>query len=68
MNGSTLFMGFLAGTIGTGFFIYGKKQQKYVPMLCGIGLFVMPYLIDDLWLLAAAALTLCLLPFVIKSE
>lgn len=68
MNGTTLFMGLLTGSLGTGFFIYGKKQQKYIPMFCGVGLCIVPYFIDDFTLLVATTLTLCLLPFVIKGE
>lgn len=33
----------LFGAIGVGYFIYGKKQGKYVPLLTGIALCAYPY-------------------------
>jgi hypothetical protein len=46
-SASSFFWGFIFGTIGMGFFIYGKKQQKLTPLLVGIGLMVFPYFITD---------------------
>lgn len=28
----------LFGSIGTGYFVYGKKQKRFIPMVCGMGL------------------------------
>ena len=33
----------LVSTVGFGLFLYGKKQQKLVPLIAGIGLCVFPY-------------------------
>lgn len=46
MGSSTIFWGILFGSIGTGFFIYGKKQQKIVPLLCGVALMIFPYFVE----------------------
>ncbi|WP_133950760.1 hypothetical protein [Rhodanobacter sp. TND4FH1] len=46
MNTSTLWWGLLFGSIGLGFFIYGKKQQAIVPLICGIALMVFPYFVS----------------------
>jgi len=34
--GTTLMLSILFGSIGAGYFIYGKKQQQCVPLLTGI--------------------------------
>ena len=66
MDSTTLLIGLLAGSIGLGYFVYGKKQAQAVPMLCGIALMVYPYFVANLWILLALGLALCLAPFFIK--
>ena len=34
MTGTTLAIGILTGAIGTGYFMYGKRQTKFVPPKC----------------------------------
>ncbi len=63
----TLFLGVLFGAIGTGFFIYGKKQQAFVPLLCGVGLMVLPYFIANIFLLILAGIVLTVLPYFIRA-
>ncbi|SYZ72576.1 conserved hypothetical protein [Candidatus Zixiibacteriota bacterium] len=67
MSGTTLFMGLVIGSVGAGYFIYGKKQRRWIPMVAGIGLFVMPYLPLGTGLTVAISLILCIIPFLIKS-
>ena len=33
----------LFGAIGLGYFVYGKRQKKFVPLICGVGLMGYPY-------------------------
>jgi hypothetical protein len=40
-------LGALFGSIGLGYFIFGKKQQAMVPLLCGIALMLLSYFISD---------------------
>lgn len=65
-NASTLLWGVLFGSIGLGFFVYGKKQKTIVPLLCGIGLMVIPYFISNLYILIIAGIILAALPFFVK--
>lgn len=52
MDGAALLWGLLFGSIGLGFVIYGRRQSKPVPFICGLGLMALPYLLDGtLWLL-----------------
>ena len=68
MTGTTLLLSLLTGSIGAGYFIYGKKQRKFLPMLSGAGLCIVPYLISILFILSGVSLVLCLLPFLIRTD
>lgn len=63
MNG--LLVGIVAGAIGMGYFIYGKRQTKLVPMVAGAALCIYPYFLDSLLWLCLVGLLLVALPFVI---
>jgi len=58
--------GVIFGSIGLGFFIYGKKQQVAMPMICGLGLMVYPYFVSNTLLLVLLGLMLCALPYFIR--
>lgn len=66
MNTDSLWLSFLFGTIGTGYVVYGRKQRKLVPLVCGIGLFVAPYVMDNPWILGGASLALMGVPFFVS--
>ena len=66
MTSSLLFFGLILGSVGTGFFIYGKKQGAPVPLVCGMLLMVVPYFISNSWLLFAAGLALAVIPYFIR--
>ena len=55
----------LASALGSGYFIYGKKQARAAPMLAGAALCVYPYFFDSLWALVLIGLGLALVPFVV---
>lgn len=63
---ATLLWGVIFGSIGLGFFVYGKKRKFLVPVFCGIGLMVIPYFIANVYLLVLAGLIMSVLPFIIK--
>jgi hypothetical protein len=42
MNESWLLWGLLFGSIGLGYFIYGKRQRAVVPLVCGLALMIFP--------------------------
>src|SRR3546814_5579929 len=42
MTTATLLWGLLFGSIGLGYFLYGKKQARLVPLLCGLALMIYP--------------------------
>jgi hypothetical protein len=63
---SMLLWGVVFGSIGLGFFIYGRKQQAVVPLVVGIALFVVPYVISNLYLLLLAGIILVALPYFVR--
>lgn len=66
MNTSTLVWGILFGSIGLGFFVYGKKQKAIMPILSGIGLMVIPYFISSLYIMIFSGIVLIALPYFIR--
>lgn len=53
----------LFGSIGLGFFIYGKRQSSIMPMVCGVALMVYPYFVSNVYLLVIIGLVLMALPY-----
>ena len=60
---SSLWFSVVAGAIGMGYFIYGKRQAKYVPMIAGVLLCVYPYFVESLLALSVIGLLLVAAPF-----
>jgi hypothetical protein len=65
-NTSTLIWGVIFGSIGLGFFVYGKKQKAIIPLFSGIGLIVAPYFISNMYILILSGIVLVALPYLIK--
>jgi len=57
--------GILAGAIGAGYFVYGKRQTKVVPMAAGVLLCVYPYFTDSVLWLSIIGVLLLAAPFLI---
>jgi len=55
----------VASALGSGYFLYGKKQGRAAPMLAGAALCVYPYFVESLWALVLIGLGLALAPFVV---
>jgi hypothetical protein len=62
---SSLFIGVVAGAIGMGHFIYGKRQSKIVPMVAGTLLCIYPYFVENLLWLCLIGLLLMAAPFLV---
>jgi hypothetical protein len=61
-----LLWGVVFGSLGLGFFIYGRRQQAVVPLVVGIALFIVPYLITNVYLLVLAGIVLVALPYLVR--
>jgi len=61
-----LLWGLLFGSIGLGYFIYGKKQRAVVPLICGLVLMAFPYFVTNLVLLVCFGAVLCAIPYFLR--
>lgn len=61
-----LIWGMVFGSIGLGFFLYGKKQKAIVPLVSGIALSVLPYFVHDLLMLFVVGISLIVLPYFVR--
>lgn len=61
-----LLWGILFGSIGMGFFIYGKKQKAIVPLFSGIGLCVFPYFVTNAILMVITGVVLMAVPYFVR--
>ena len=66
LSASSLILGLLFGSVGLGFFIYGRRQRALVPLLCGLALMVVPYFIPNAWLLFAVGFFLVAVPYFVR--
>ena len=65
MNPTSRVIGIFTGAIGVGYFIYGKRQAKFAPLLAGMMLCVYPYFVQSvLWTVVVGA-ALIAAPFLI---
>ena len=60
---NSFIVGIIAGAFGAGYFIYGKRQTKVVPMLAGVLLCIYPYFTDNLFWLSVIGVLLLVAPF-----
>jgi len=49
---SFLFASLFWGSVGFGYFIYGKKQSSWLPMVAGVGMMAAAYLIGSALLMS----------------
>ena len=61
-----LLWGLLFGSIGLGYFIYGKKQRAVVPLVCGLALMVFPYFVSNALLLVGIGVMLAAVPYFLR--
>ena len=65
MTPTTLAIGILTGAVGVGYFIYGKRQTRFAPLLAGMALCVYPYFVDSVLWLVVIGVVLMAAPFLI---
>jgi hypothetical protein len=66
MSESSLLWGVIFGAVGLSYFVYGRKQRAVVPLLCGVGLMVLPYLISGAWLLVVVGAAIAAVPYFVR--
>jgi hypothetical protein len=66
MTATILLLGVLFGSLGLGYWIYGKREQKAMPLLAGVALMVFPYFLSQAWEIIVIGLVLAAIPFLIR--
>jgi hypothetical protein len=66
MDTSFLLWGLLFGSIGLGFFVYGRRQKTVVPLVCGVALMIFPYFVSNTLLLVILGLALIAIPYFVR--
>ncbi len=64
---AVLLWGLLFGSVGLGYFIYGRKQSAPVPLLCGLALMIFPYFVSNIPLLVGVGVLLVAVPYFFRS-
>ncbi|HZR45948.1 MAG TPA: hypothetical protein VFA47_04550 [Candidatus Manganitrophaceae bacterium] len=54
------------GSIGLGYFVYGKKQKRIVPLVSGLALMAFPYFVPDPVLMVLLGGLLSTLPYFLR--
>lgn len=60
LDGNSLLASLLVGLVGTGIFVYGRRQSRFPQMLVGAVLVVFPYFVSSVALMAGIAVGLVL--------
>ena len=63
---AVLLWGLLFGSIGLGYFIYGRKQSAPVPLVCGLALMVFPYFVSNVPVMVGIGIALIAIPYVLR--
>ena len=68
MDTGWLLLSMFYSTVGLGMFIYGKKAVRFVPLIAGLLLMVLPYFITSLLWMTVVSVILMASPFFIGRD
>ena len=66
VTAASLLWGLLFGSIGLGFFLYGRKQKRVAPLVCGLALMVFPYFVTSTILVVLVGIVLIVIPYFVR--
>ena len=66
MTEASLLWGVLFSAIGVGYFIYGRRQGKSIPLWCGVALLVYPYFMPNTAALVIIGAIFVAVPYFIR--
>ncbi|MEO8753462.1 MAG: amino acid transport protein [Casimicrobiaceae bacterium] len=58
-------IGIFASALGTGYFLYGKRQVRFAFLIAGMLLCVYPYFVDSVLWMSVVGLALAAAPFLL---
>ena len=65
-SSSIIIWSVLFGSIGMGFFMYGKKQRSIIPLCSGLALIVFPYFMTSVAMLLIVGVVLIAIPYFVR--
>jgi hypothetical protein len=66
LDTAALLWGLVFGSIGVGYYMYGKRQENLVTRLTGVALMIFPYFVSNNLLLVVVGLALMAVPYFIR--
>ena len=63
---ASIVWGTLFGAIGIGYFVYGKRQARIMPLVCGIALMVYPWFVPGVILTVVIGIVLMAVPYFLR--
>jgi len=66
MDAWYMFLIILFSAAGMAYFMYGKKQAAFVPLLCGLALMIYPYFVSHTLPLVAIGGVLVAIPYFVR--
>ena len=66
MNEAVLLWGVLFSSIGIGYFIYGRRQDKTIPLLAGMALMIYPYFMPNSIALVVIGIIFTAVPYFLR--
>lgn len=66
MNALPLYLSVFFSSIGLGYFIYGKRQEMTVPLICGLLLILFTYFIESTTMISMIGLILSIVPYFLR--
>ena len=66
MSTATILWSTLFGSIGVGYCIYGKRQNRLVPWVSGLALMGVPYIVDGTFAMVALSVAFMALPYFVQ--
>jgi hypothetical protein len=67
-NTSSLFASLVWGSIGVGYFVYGKKQQSFGAMAGGVLMIVVSYLIGSVLMMSLICLAIAVAVYLLLKR
>jgi len=67
-NTSSLFASLIWGSVGLAYFIYGKKQGSWIPMIGGVLMLILSYVVGSALLMSLICVGLMALIYVLLKR
>ena len=65
MTPTSLVIGIFTGAVGVAYFVYGKRQARFAPLIAGMLLCVYPYFVSSVTWLVVIGVALIAAPFML---